>query len=46
MSNNTNKPNGTPAPTPKPSTDFDYRNGAQTPTYRRPSTPPPPKPQK
>lgn len=45
MSNNINKPNGTPPP-PKPSTDFDYRNGAQTPTYRRPSTPPPPKPQK
>ena len=45
MSNNTQKPNGT-IPFPKPGTDFDHRNGAQTPTYRRPSAPPPPKPQK
>lgn len=29
-----------------PKTDFNYRNGAQTPTYERPSPPPPPKSQK
>lgn len=44
MSNN-NKTNNIPT-TPKPSTDFNYRNGAQTPTYRKPSPPPSPKPQK
>lgn len=45
MSNNTNRTNGTP-PSPKPASNFDHRNGAQTPTYRRPSAPPPPKPKK
>ena len=43
--NNTNKSNNVPTP-PKPKTDFDYRNGAQTLTYRKPSSPPPPKPKK
>ena len=42
---NTNKPNGI-SPSQKPSTNFGYRKGAQTPIYRRPSAPPPPKPQK
>ena len=42
MNNNTTRqPNK-----PTPSTNFDYRNGAQTPTYRKPTPPPPPKPQK
>ena len=47
MSNNTNNvPKGTPT-RPAPNPNFDHRNGAQTPTYRRPSTPPsPPKPKK
>ena len=45
MNNNTKKPNS-PSTSPKPRTDFDHRNGAQTPTYRRPSAPPPPKSQK
>ena len=42
MSNNTNNgPKGTPnRPTPNP--NFDHRNGANTPTYRRPTAPPPP----
>lgn len=26
-----------------PNTNFDHRNGAQTPTYRKPTPPPPPK---
>lgn len=46
MSNNTNNtPNGNQTK-PAPNTNFDHRNGAQTPTYRRPSPPPPPKAQK
>ena len=36
-----NTSNGTPS-SPLPKTDFDYRNGAQTPTYRKPTPPPPP----
>lgn len=47
MSDNTNSgPKGTPSGQPS-NPNFDHRNGAQTPTYRRPSAPPPPpKPQK
>lgn len=47
MSNNTNNgSNGTLTRTTS-NTNFDHRNGAQTPTFRRPSAPPPPpKPQK
>jgi len=46
--NNTSNNNPKEKPnSPAPKTDFDYRNGAQTPTYRKPSAPPPPpKPQK
>ena len=30
----------------KPSGNFEYRGGAQTPTFRKPTPPPPPKPSK
>lgn len=38
---NTNNQSGN-----KPNGNFDYRSGAQTPTFRKPTPPPPPKPKK
>lgn len=42
MGNNAN--NGSKPP--KGPTDYSQRGGAQTPTYRKPTPPPPPNPQK
>lgn len=43
MSNNANNNPKNTGSNPKPPTDYSQRGGAQTPTYRKPTPPPPPK---